>query len=40
MDLVDFQLSEPWLTIVFVLIISFLAFLMYASYHSDSPSDK
>lgn len=40
MELVDFQLSEPWLTIVFVLILSFLAFLMYAANDFDWPSDK
>jgi len=40
MELVDFQLSDLWLTIVFVLLIGFLAFLMYASYDSDWPPDK
>jgi len=40
MELVDFQLSDLMLTIVFVLILSFLAFIMYASYKSDRPSDK
>jgi len=40
MELVDFQLSDLMLTIVFVLILSFLAFIMYASNKSDWPSDE
>ena len=39
MELIAFQLSDPWLTIVFMLIISLLTYLMYAIYKSDWPSD-